>query len=80
MLPGSDTKDTLYFNTILVDSPGLVSGGTFVDYLFKKESGKWKMHDVKYTKIGKLNFELPPEMGRAEKCIRIKISVYHSNH
>lgn len=52
------SKDTLYINTILLDSPGPVSGGNFVDYIFKKESGKWKMHDVKYTKIGNQNFNL----------------------
>ncbi|PIC82813.1 hypothetical protein [Sporosarcina sp. P1] len=58
------SKDTLYINTILVDSPGQVSGGAFVDYILKKDSGKWKMHDVKYTKIGKRNFELTSEEAR----------------
>ena len=52
------SKDTLLVNTILLDSAGPVSGGAFTNYMFKKESGKWKMHDVKYTGIGKRNFEL----------------------
>ncbi|PID23223.1 hypothetical protein CSV61_01885 [Sporosarcina sp. P3] len=52
------SKDKLVVNTILLDSPGPVSGGAFVDYIFKKESGKWKIHDLKYTGIGKRNFEL----------------------
>ncbi|WP_303969625.1 S-layer homology domain-containing protein [Sporosarcina ureae] len=52
------SKDTLIVNTILLDSDGPVSGGVFVDYIFKKETEKWKIHDMTYTRIGKRNFEL----------------------
>lgn len=51
-------KDTLKISTISLDSMGPVSGGAFVDYIFKKESNKWKIHDLTYTRIGKRNFEL----------------------
>ena len=66
------SKDTLLVNTILVNSPGPVSGGGFVDYIFKKESGKWKIHDFKYTGVGKRNFELTK--AEVEKILRYEFS------
>lgn len=72
------SKDTLKVNTILVDSDGPVSGGAFVDYIFKKESGKWKMHDVTYTGIGKRNFELTKD--EAEQILRYDYSYYNPVH
>ncbi|PIC69314.1 hypothetical protein CSV77_14160 [Sporosarcina sp. P16b] len=66
------SKDTLNIHTILLDSDGPVSGGLFVDYMFKKESGKWKIHDLKYTPIGKRNFELTKD--EVEQILRYDYS------
>ncbi|PID25258.1 hypothetical protein CSV60_06455 [Sporosarcina sp. P7] len=68
------SNDTLTIHTILLDSDGPVSGGFFVDYIFKKESGKWKIHDLKYTRIGKRNFELTKD--EAEQILIRDYSYY----
>ena len=49
---------TLKVHTILLNTPGPMSGGGFVNYMFKNESGMWKVHDYTYSAIGKKNFEL----------------------
>ena len=54
-------QNELKIHTILVNSPGAVMGGGFVDYMYKRENGKWKMHDLKFTNPGKRNFELTLE-------------------
>lgn len=53
--------NTLKVQTILVHTPGAVLGGGFVDYIYKKENNRWKMHEHKFTKPGKKNFELTME-------------------
>lgn len=53
--------NTLKVQTIVLNTPGPMSGGGFVDYMFKNENGVWKMHDYQYNVVGKKNFELTKE-------------------
>ncbi|PID06410.1 MULTISPECIES: S-layer homology domain-containing protein [unclassified Sporosarcina] len=54
-------SNTLKVHTILVHTPGAVLGGGFVDYIYKKEKDRWKIHDLQFTSPGKKNFELTME-------------------
>lgn len=61
-------KNTLKVQTLLRDSNGPVGGGFFIHYIFKNENGIWKMHDLRYERIGKKNFELTVK--EAEQLLR----------
>ncbi|WP_301107476.1 S-layer homology domain-containing protein [Sporosarcina sp.] len=53
------TPETLHVQTIELWD-GLAQGG-FVDYTFKKKSGKWKLDGYTYKTVGTKNFQLTSE-------------------
>ncbi|WP_313237232.1 S-layer homology domain-containing protein [Sporosarcina ureae] len=59
--------NTLHVHTVSFSN--LLIGGGFVDYVFKKESGSWKMDNFSGAAVGKKNFELTRQ--EAERVVKL---------
>ncbi|WP_158232477.1 S-layer homology domain-containing protein [Sporosarcina sp. P13] len=65
-------KNTLTVSTIEISN--VITSSSFVDYVFKKEDGKWKMHDFDFRLPGKKNFEITRE--EAELILKLSYTQY----
>ncbi|PID21164.1 hypothetical protein CSV61_10095 [Sporosarcina sp. P3] len=64
--------NTLHVHT--VSFRNMLTAGSYVHYVFKKESGIWKMDDYVGEDVGKKNFELTKE--EAERVVKMNYRYY----